>query len=180
MNKHIRLLLIAAPFFLLALMTTTILWQRFRLPEVTLRIAGYDPRDLLSGHYIAYTIDWENTDCSQFTNNRCPQDEFFQSSIDGLWDNYHRFYIPEKDAKLLDSLFRRASDNLVFEIVYGYAPNFRPQIKRLLINGRNWDEYLAEKTSTTEPEAKDKSVDVTQQNAESTRSPSTNKTTNGK
>ena len=180
MKKNIRLLLIAAPALLLALFTTTLLWQRSLLPEVTLRIAGYDPRDLLSGHYIAYTIDWENTDCTQFAGNHCPRDEFARSSIDGRWGKYHRFYIPEENAELLDSLFRQASENLVFEVVYGYAPNFRPQIKRLLINGRNWDEYPGEETNTAEPEAKDKSVDVTQQNAESTRSPSTNKTTNGK
>ena len=163
MNKNIRLLLIAAPALLLALFTTTLLWQRSLLPEVTLRIAGYDPRDLLSGHYIAYTIDWENTDCTQFAGNHCPRDEFARSSIDGRWGKYHRFYIPEENAELLDSLFRQASENLVFEVVYGYAPNFRPQIKRLLINGRNWDEYQGEETNT---EGDNERPDNTAQNTE--------------
>lgn len=178
MKKNIRLLLIAAPALLLALFTTTLLWQRSLLPEVTLRIAGYDPRDLLSGHYIAYTIDWENTDCTQFAGNHCPRDEFARSSIDGRWGKYHRFYIPEENAELLDSLFRQASENLVFEVVYGYAPNFRPQIKRLLINGRNWDEYLGEETNTAgDNERPDNTAQNTEQDKKNSPLHSANTTT---
>lgn len=178
MKKNIRLLLIAAPALLLALFTTTLLWQRSLLPEVTLRIAGYDPRDLLSGHYIAYTIDWENTDCTQFAGNHCPRDEFARSSIDGLWGKYHRFYIPEENAELLDSLFRQASENLVFEVVYGYAPNFRPQIKRLLINGRNWDEYPDEETNTAgDNERPDNTAKNTEQDKKNSPLHSANTTT---
>lgn len=178
MKKNIRLLLIAAPALLLTLFTITLLWQRSLLPEVTLRIAGYDPRDLLSGHYIAYTIDWENTDCTQFAGNHCPRDEFARSSIDGRWGKYHRFYIPEENAELLDSLFRQASENLVFEVVYGYAPNFRPQIKRLLINGRNWDEYPGEETNTAgDNERPDNTAQNTEQDKKNSPLHSANTTT---
>lgn len=32
---------------------------------ITLPVRGYDPRNLLSGHYIQYQIDWERADCNQ-------------------------------------------------------------------------------------------------------------------
>ena len=83
MTKKINLLLTAAPVLFLALLTAALAVMRAGLPEVTVRIAGYDPRDLLSGHYIAYTIDWENTDCGQFENGICPKEAFYESGIDG-------------------------------------------------------------------------------------------------
>ena len=36
--------------------------------EVKVRIQGYDPRDLLAGHYIRYSIDWSKTYCTHFPN----------------------------------------------------------------------------------------------------------------
>ena len=139
MTKKINLLLTAAPVVFLALLTAALAVMRAGLPEVTVRIAGYDPRDLLSGHYIAYTIDWENTDCGQFENGICPKEAFYESGIDGLWGNNHRFYIPERKAAELDRIFRNGeNDDRVFEVVYGFAPGFRPLAKRMLINGQDW------------------------------------------
>ena len=139
MTKKINLLLTAAPVLFLALLTAALAVMRAGLPEVTVRIAGYDPRDLLSGHYIASTIDWENTDCGQFKNGICPKEAFYESGIDGLWGNNHRFYIPERKAAELDRIFRNGeNDDRVFEVVYGFAPGFRPLAKRMLINGQDW------------------------------------------
>ena len=143
MKKYLNLFLIAAPVILLAILTISMAVLRTSLPEVTLRISGYDPRDLLSGHYIAYTIDWGSTDCTQFENQRCPVPEFRQHGIYGTWGNNHRFYIPEKYAAELDRLFRnRNTDDNVFEVVYSYAKGFKPIAKRLLINGKDWRETV--------------------------------------
>lgn len=111
--------------------------------EITVSITGYDPRDLLSGHYIAYQIDWERTDCTQFVNKICPKDEFCK---EGRWGRECRFYIPEDKAKDLDNLFaRRNQNNLKFEVVYSYLEGRTPMAKRLLINGNNWQEYMRNK-----------------------------------
>lgn len=143
MRKKINMLLAAAPVLFLALLTTALAVMRAGLPEVTVRIAGYDPRDLLSGHYIAYTIDWENTDCRQFENEICPKEAFYESGIGGLRGNSHRFYIPERKAAELDRIFRSGeNDGRVFEIVYGFAPGFRPLAKKLLINGQDWQKVV--------------------------------------
>lgn len=106
--------------------------------EVKIRIMGYDPRDLLSGHYLAYQIDWDKTNCSQFDNSVCPTYDF--SKIP------HRFYLPEKEAVLVDRLFRENSFNSIqertFEIVFSYAAGKTPIAKQLLIDGKDWRNAL--------------------------------------
>lgn len=145
MTKHLKIIFIAMPIIFLALLAATLAFLHNNLPEVTVRIAGYDPRDLLSGHYIAYTIDWQNTDCTQFENNQCPKNHFYQHGINGLWGNNHRFYIPEKNARQLDNMFRQQNQNNdVFEVVYGYRKGFRPIAKKLLINGKDWRQAISE------------------------------------
>ncbi|MCL2673143.1 MAG: hypothetical protein FWF01_01990 [Alphaproteobacteria bacterium] len=94
--------------------------------QVVVAITGYDPRDLLSGRYIEYVIDWDNTDCSQFSDAVCPKDEFPQRS---------RFYVPEAYADNLDRLFASRGQELQFAVVYAYARGHRPVAKELLING---------------------------------------------
>ena len=44
--------------------------------DIKLPVMGYDPRDLLSGHYIQYQIDWEKADCNQFEDSVCHKDNF--------------------------------------------------------------------------------------------------------
>jgi len=103
-------------------------------PQVRLVITGYDPRDLLSGHYIAYSINWANSDCTQFTNNTCPKDRF-------SWQE--RFYIPEKDAPELDRRYReswRRGSSDVFEVIYAFPETGQPIARQLLINGKDWRE----------------------------------------
>lgn len=108
--------------------------------EVTVRITGYDPRDLLSGHYLAYQIDWKKTNCAQFENQQCPYKEF--SKIP------HRFYLPEKEAVSVEKLFRDVMINSdafqekTFEIVFSYVPGKTPVAKRLLIDGKDWRNAL--------------------------------------
>ena len=104
--------------------------------EVKVSVMGYDPRDLLSGHYIAYQIDWDKTDCSQFRGGKCPSEEFCHER---RWGRQCRFYIPEEHAKKLDDLFRhRSLTGTQFEVIYAYRPGHKPMAKELLINGKPW------------------------------------------
>lgn len=145
MNKKIFLTLISIPFLVLAVWTGYMGYQSLYMPEVTIKIQGYDPRSILSGHYIAYRIDWDGTDCKQFPENICPQKDFDKATFDfyGYSHGRHRFYIPQKDAPKLDNLFLSANKNGdVFEVVYSYKKGFKPIAKRLLINGKPWQEAL--------------------------------------
>lgn len=130
------------PILVLGLWVIFLTIKNMTLPEVTVRIAGYDPRDLLSGHYIAYTIDWAKTDCSQFENKICPEEEFKSYARKAFWGRQFRFYIPEQNAQELDNMFRNARGNHTFEVVYKYTSGIKPLAKELLIDGQPWREVI--------------------------------------
>ena len=128
------------PFFILILWVAFLCYQRHGGMDVTVAVTGYDPRDLLSGHYIAYQIDWDKTDCKQFPNAVCPKNDF---CVEARWGRQCRFYIPEKYARRLDRLFwNRREENLTFNIVYSYHPGKKAIAKTLLINGRDWHDFV--------------------------------------
>ena len=140
MNKKTLALSFFIPFFALLTWTMWLYTQQTTGKEVIVAVTGYDPRDLLSGHYIQYTIDWEKTDCRQFAGGICPEEEFCREA---RWGRQCRFYIPENNARELDILFRRRNaTDMVFEVVYSYNRGHEPLAKKLLINGKDWRESL--------------------------------------
>lgn len=135
---------LAGIFFLplICLMSWTVFLSvtRNQGTEVKVAVMGYDPRDLISGHYIAYQIDWGKTDCTQFPDKKCPAREFCREA---RWGRQCRFYIPEEYAKKLDDLFRRrSSEGTRFEVIYAYRTGHKPMAKELLINGQPWRNAL--------------------------------------
>ena len=100
MNKKILAVIFIIPFISLIFWTMWLYTQQVTGTEIKVAVMGYDPRDLLSGHYIRYSIDWNRTDCTQFPNGVCPEDEFCK---DARWGRECRFYIPEKNARELES-----------------------------------------------------------------------------
>ena len=142
MKAKILAICFAIPFVCLVIWTITLTWQRNHGSEVKVAVMGYDPRDLLSGHYIQYRIDWTHTDCSQFKGNQCPEQDFCK---DARWGRQCRFYIPENKARDLDKLFRKRNDtDTKFEVVYSYQPGRKVIAKQLLINGKDWRESVAQ------------------------------------
>ena len=140
MNKKILAFLFVIPLMCLFAWTMWLYVQQTTGLEIKVAVTGYDPRDLLSGHYIQYSIDWLRTDCRQFPDGICPGNEFCKNS---RWGRQCRFYIPEADAKELDYLFwRRDTTNMIFEVVYSYHKGSEPLAKQLLINGKDWREML--------------------------------------
>ena len=140
MNKKIIIIVLITPFVLLMLWTGSLFATKNSGVVIKLPIMGYDPRDLLSGHYIQYQIDWEKADCNQFEDGVCHKDNF---CIDAKWGRQCRFYIPEEYANQLDKLFRqRNSDNLVFEVIYSYSKEKKAIAKQLLINNQDWKEFV--------------------------------------
>jgi uncharacterized membrane-anchored protein len=93
--------------------------------EVTLKITGYDPRDLLSGHYLTYRVEYGvDNICPRTYSNRsgfvCLSSKKFsyrwpencklmiQGKCDGrlFRAGIERFYISEDQAKKLDRIVR--------------------------------------------------------------------------
>ena len=139
-KKYLWLIAFALPLIILIGWTITLYAQRQSGQDVRVQITGYDPRDLLSGHYIQYRIDWKATDCTQFENHICPDTKYFCKKA--LWGNQCRFYVPEKDAVRLDNMFRhRNRTKDTFEIIYSYRPGHKALAKQLLINGQDWTLY---------------------------------------
>lgn len=137
MIKHyLKLFLMIGPAVLLLIWVSVLSYQLHSGREVVLRISGYDPRSLLSGHYIQYQIDWENSDCGQFENGVCPKEEFSRALFKGYWGNNGRFYVSEKQADALDKAVRSSKNEA--EIVYSYRKGRRPYALRLLINGQSF------------------------------------------
>ena len=140
MKEKILAVCFALSFICLLLWTMHLTWQRNHGTEIKVAVTGYDPRDLFSGHYIQYQIDWEHTDCNQFPKGECAKEDFCEKA---RWGRQCHFYIPEEYAKQLDALFRmRNRENLTFEVVYSYAPGKKAQATQLLINGKDWRESV--------------------------------------
>ena len=141
MRKKLLLFILFLPCLFLFGWLCFLSFQKTQGKEVTVVIMGYDPRDLLSGHYIAYRIDWNKTDCGQFEGGVCPKNDFCRN-----WKGRGgacRFYVPEQDAAVLDGLFRRGNgEEMVFEVVYSYIQGREAIAERLLINGAPWQEVV--------------------------------------
>jgi uncharacterized membrane-anchored protein len=131
--------------------------------EITLNITGYDPRDLLSGHYLIYNIDYQTPDlcatdmqsersvyvcpeqgilhvdsqprgCTVFIAGRCEGRRF----IAGV----ERFYIPQEHALPLERLVIDKRGSVVLSV----SASGKAQVKELLIEGQPWFDYLTSHT----------------------------------
>ncbi len=103
---------------------------------VTIRMRGYDPIDLLSGHYLYLQPDWSETDCRQFEQNICPSERFAYS---------YRYYLPEFDAVNIDRLI--AHKNPKIDMVFTYQGQSNPLVKGLRIDGKDWQDWLTSQSA---------------------------------
>ena len=123
--------------------------------EVILPIEGYDPRDLLSGHYLTYRVNYgaknicEQSKSNQYTGYVCLEPKHFtyfkpescQIMIKGTCNGtrfkagIERFYIPEDQAVKLDKDVRSKKGSIVLSV----TPDGHAQIKDLLIDGKPWN-----------------------------------------
>jgi uncharacterized membrane-anchored protein len=123
--------------------------------EVVLPISGYDPRDLLSGHYIIYQIEYgvggvcggnsgknagyvclepkrfsysEPSDCSKLIRGICNNDRF-EAGVE-------KYFVPQEKAVFLDAQVRTKRASIVLSI----SSSGHAQVKDLLIDGQPWTE----------------------------------------
>lgn len=121
-------------FFLVLPLVVYLYWiaslekQLYSSKEVMVAMNGFDPVDLLSGHYLLLRPDWNNTDCAQFEQNRCPTELFAYS---------YRYYLPEVKAMDVDREIA-SNENLKVEISFAINGKANPLVKELYINGQQW------------------------------------------
>lgn len=123
--------------------------------EVTLPITGYDPRDLLAGHYLIYQVDYGvNGICQgtyaekkigficldepkQFSFTR---PEPCRNLIRGVCNfsrfeaGIERYYVPQERALELEQKVRSKSASIVLSL----PSSGQAQVKDLLIDGKPW------------------------------------------
>ncbi len=134
MSKKIWLgLALAFPIIILSLWVWSVDSGIKNAPEITIRAEGYDPRSLISGHYLYLRLNWQETDCTQFEDNLCHPNRF---------EGVYKYFIPEKVASRLDNAIRK--DNVKVELVFAYPKNKNPYLKKMLLNGKPWKEWLQE------------------------------------
>ncbi len=126
--------------------------------RVVLKIVGYDPRDLLSGHYLIYNVEYGvATTCSHDTNLAaayvCLEDNAFRFgpvrdcnlAIAGRCENsrfvagIERFYVPQENAQELEKHVMGRDASIELAIKNGQA-----QVVDLLIEGKSWREKIKE------------------------------------
>lgn len=158
-NQKTLLIALLIPFFGLTLLTG---YKKYLLTvgkEVILPIEGYDPRDLLSGHYLIYQVKYGlKKTCPKSSSKErrkayiCldKENRFFHfkrpsSSRCSLFikgECHHgrfkagieRFFIPQAQSSKLDKLVRGGKGSLVLSVTAeGHA-----SIKNLLIEGKAW------------------------------------------
>jgi uncharacterized membrane-anchored protein len=150
-----KALIIALLFPILALGALTA-YKKYVLSfgvEIILPISGYDPRDLLSGHYLIYQIDYGVSGiCSSSSGQQagfiCLEPKIFSYSapercsklIHGVCRQgrfeagIEKYYVPEDKAKNLEHQIRAKSASIVLSI----TSSGQAQVKDLLVDGQSW------------------------------------------
>jgi uncharacterized membrane-anchored protein len=160
MNRSPKFIIAALAFPILALLGLAI--NKATIREigriVTFKITGYDPRDLLSGHYLIYQIDYgvpglcTNPDVQGQTFYLCPQEQRVSGDkpascsyfIKGSCQNrrfeagVERYYIPQEYAVRLDRLVQNKQGSVTLSV----ASNGEAQVNLLLIEGLPWAEFI--------------------------------------
>lgn len=160
-SNALYLTLFATPL-LLAMWLGQIIYQDTTSTELTVPVMGYDPRDILHGHYIRLTIAipeeahaactlatpsqspvWLCLDKTPFTASAtrtgCTHTMRAQCSSQRIVTDITKFYIPEYvDSHRLDKALRENKGTASILL----SSNGKARLKQLFIEGRPWSEWL--------------------------------------
>ncbi len=140
MKQNKLLFAIAIPILALVLLTAYKAFFISTGTKVTLSIVGYDPRDLLSGHFITYTVDYKIPDlcanqgqqeqcvcieetgnstlptCAKQDRGSCKTFIKGQCNFGRLEAGIEKYYIPESKAGELDRIVRLGKSKIVVSV----------------------------------------------------------------
>jgi len=131
MKKYFVLLVLLFPAFFFMAWIGVLVNRVDQAQLVEVPITGYDPRDILRGHYLRYRIDSRSFYRSDYPDCQLPT------------GSNNRYFIPEKESAQLDSLFRQNQHR--FSIVFSCRKGHKAIAKELLIDGRDWRDVIKEK-----------------------------------
>ncbi|MFK5951291.1 MAG: GDYXXLXY domain-containing protein [Methylococcales bacterium] len=164
-NKKL-FLIVMLPFILLCLLIARAEFHLSRGTQWDFAITGYDPRDLLRGHYLRFRLayDWKTPQnkCSSKQNcsfcltevgKQAPKVQKLDTPLAKQCDGFmqyddrqellNRFYIAENNAKLAENLLRQARlDNTAYLRV-SINKEGVPHIVDLLIDGKPLETSLS-------------------------------------
>jgi uncharacterized membrane-anchored protein len=165
-NKKL-LMIVMIPFVLLCLLISRAEYHINTGTQWDFAITGYDPRDLLRGHYLRFRVayDWQgekevcnsNKGCSYCLTDigkQAPKVHIIDTHLakqcdgfmqyDDLQEPLNRFYIPETQARLAEDLLRQARIDNTAYLRLSINKDGAPRIVDLLIDGRPLGELLKE------------------------------------
>lgn len=164
-NKKL-LLIVMIPFILLCLLIVRAEYHLNMGTEWDIAVRGYDPRDLLRGHYLRFRLDYNYIDnkenncsgddcclCLNKAEHQAPKvhktdcataktqcDAFILSE---LQHSLNRFYIPETKAQLAETLLQKAREHDTAYLRLSINAKGEPRIVDMLINREPMGKLLA-------------------------------------
>ena len=168
-------LIVAIPFIVLCLLIVRAEYHLKVGEQWDIELTGYDPRDLLRGHYLRLRLNYDwNKDldnnssdtsyclCLRDIGNQAPQvsktdcslarsycDGFIRSEFEQELD---RFYIPETQARKAEDLLRKARRDNKAYLRLSINKKGEPRIVDLLIDGESLHTLLAKDEVTETPQ----------------------------
>lgn len=133
-NKLLMVALVGPVLFMGLWFIALEIEERTLTQEVLIHAQGYDPRDLIAGHYLDLRPDWKKTDCSVFENNICPVEKF---------NRYYQYFLSEDDGIKADKMIARFNPEI--DMVFLYKEGKSPRLKDLKFDGKHWKEWLKQK-----------------------------------
>jgi len=166
-NNKKLFMIVMIPFILLSLLIVRAEYHLSVGKQWDFALTGYDPRDLLRGHYLRFRInyDWQKNKneckagkgcsyCLTEVGQQAPKVQIMDTDIAKQCDGFmqydklktplNRFYIPEAQALLAEKLLRQARSNNTAYLRLAINKNGVPRIVDLLIDGQPLNDLLKE------------------------------------
>lgn len=158
------LVAVLVPFVLLCLLIIRAEITLSKGQEWQFQVQGYDPRDLLRGHYLRFRVDynWETSNMCSDANDCClcltdtgalvpkvkrVSCEIAKNQCDGYMrsefeNSLNRYYIAENQAARAEQILREAqADNAAF-ITLSINRKGEPLIKDMILHGESLENLI--------------------------------------
>ena len=156
------LLILLIPFVAMVSITIKKAYRFNVGKRIILKVEGYDPRDLLSGHYVVYRVDYgaakmcygpkssfakagyvclDDLNNIKFSYTRIRScDKFIKGRCQrGRFKaGIEKFFIPEANAKPLDKFLRENRGSIELSV----TADGKAQVTELFIDGKPWKEMV--------------------------------------
>ncbi|PCJ29746.1 MAG: hypothetical protein COA90_11205 [Gammaproteobacteria bacterium] len=165
MNNKKLFTVVMIPFILLCLLIARAEYHLSMGTQWDFAITGYDPRDLLRGHYLRFRVvyDWHESknecnnepDCAYCltdVGNQAPKVQIVPTRLAKQCDGFmkyddpeqplNRFYIAETQAKLAEDILRQARIDNTAYLRLSINKQGSPRIVDLLIDGQPLEQLL--------------------------------------